>query len=204
MTVYEPLATEPGTPPARLAAMKILIVGGYGVGKTTLVGAISEIDPLTTEADVTQASIGHDRTAGTEAKATTTVALDFGRITLRAHGLQLLLFGAPGQQRFWFMWDDLATGALGAVVLADTRRLEDSFPVIEYCEQRGLPFIVAVNEFDPHLRYPADEVRAALALAETVPIQMCDARKPASVQAVLIALAEHAVALYYAQRALSQ
>src|ERR1700755_2815374 len=147
-----------GTAARRHRAIKILLAGGFGVGKTTLGGAVSEIRPLRTEEPLTESSKHIDNTAGVERKTTTTVAMDFGRITLR-DDLVLYLFGTPGQDRFWFLWDELAQGALGAVVLADTRRLEDCFAAVDYFEERGLGFIVAINEFDGGYRYDPDEVR---------------------------------------------
>jgi uncharacterized protein len=176
-----------GGPP--LAAHKILIAGGFGAGKTTLVGAISEVRPLLTEERLSRASAGQDNLRGVRGKTTTTVALDFGRITLSEH-LVLYLFGAPGQERFWFMWDELSYGALGAVVLADVRRLRDCFPSVNYFETRGLPFIVAINCFDDAPRYDPEEVRIALDLDKDVPTVLCDARELGSVKQVLITLVE--------------
>ena len=175
-------------------ALKILLAGGFGVGKTTLVGAVSEIRPLRTEALLTEGSLGTDSTEGIEGKTTTTVAMDFGRISLHSD-LVLYLFGTPGQQRFWFMWDELAIGALGAVVLADTRRLADSFPAIDYFERRDIPFIVALNCFDGARRYDTDDVRIALDLDPGLPIVMCDARSRESAKEVLISLVEHVLAI---------
>lgn len=174
-------------------ALKILVAGGFGVGKTTLVGAVSEIRPLRTEEALTEAGRPVDDIEGVENKSTTTVAMDFGRITLR-EDLVLYLFGTPGQDRFWFLWDELAQGALGAVVLADTRRLEDCFAGIDYFERRGIPFAVAVNCFEGAERYPAETVRAALDLDEGVPLLLCDARDRETVKGVLIAVVEHALA----------
>ncbi len=160
------------------------------MGKTTLVGAVSEIKPLRTEEPLTEGSLRSDSIVGVEQKTTTTVAMDFGRISLRSD-LVLYLFGTPGQQRFWFMWDELAIGALGAVVLADTRRLADSFPAIDYFERRDIPFIVALNNFDGARRYDAGDVRVALDLDPDLPIIHCDARSRESAKQVLITLVEH-------------
>jgi uncharacterized protein len=174
--------------------VKILIAGGFGVGKTTFVGAASEIEPLSTEELITTASVDVDDLGGVEKKSTTTVALDFGRITIDRHGIVLYLFGTPGQQRFWFMWDELSAGALGAVVLADTRRLQGCFEAVDFFESRGIPFLVAVNEFDGAFRYDPDEVRAALELDPRVPIVLCDARDRHSATSALSALIRHLLA----------
>jgi len=176
-----------------LAAFKILIAGGFGAGKTTLVSAISEVRPLRTEEALTSVSASYDDLQGVENKATTTVAMDFGRITLGGRRV-LYLFGTPGQERFWFMWDDLSYGALGAVIVADTRRLADCFASVDYFEKRGLTFVVAINCFDGAHRYDPAEVRAALDLGPQVPVVLCDARQPESVKNVLITLLEHVLA----------
>ncbi|OIK28730.1 GTP-binding protein [Streptomyces malaysiense] len=183
---------EHGNFPVEPVTLKILVAGGFGVGKTTLVGAISEIRPLRTEERLTEAGRPVDDTSGVEAKDTTTVAMDFGRITLR-DDLVLYLFGTPGQQRFWFMWDELSEGALGAVVLADTRRLEDCFAAVDYFERRAIPFLVAVNCFDGAARYPSESVRRALDLDAGVPVVLCDARDRDSARDVLIGLIQHAM-----------
>src|SRR5918997_6755065 len=170
-------------------ALKILIAGGFGVGKTTFVGSVSEIRPLQTEEVLTGAE-GADDTSGVENKRTTTVTMDFGRITI-TEDLQLYLFGTPGQDRFWFLWDELSQGALGAVVLADTRRLADCFPSIDYFEQRGTPFVVAVNCFDDERRFSAEAVAGALDLDPDVPVVLFDARDQAAARNVLIELVEY-------------
>src|SRR4051794_20371432 len=172
-------------------AIKILIAGGFGAGKTTLVGAVSETRPLRTEEVLTDQGVGVDDVSGVEAKSTTTVAMDFGRITMKDQFV-LYLFGTPGQERFWFMWDELAVGALGAVVLADARRLADCFPSIDYFERRGTPFIVAVNCFEGARQYELDEVRLALNLAPNIPVVLCDARQRESGKTILINLVQHA------------
>ena len=181
--------SDPG-PGGPLAAFKILIAGGFGVGKTTLVSAISEVRPLRTEEALTSAGARHDDLQGVEDKTTTTVAMDYGRITLGGRRV-LYLFGTPGQERFWFMWDDLSSGAIGAVVLADTRRLADCFASIDYFEKRRLAFVVAVNCFDGAHRYDPAEVQAALDLGPQVPVVLCDARQAESVKNVLITLVEY-------------
>ena len=175
------------------ASTKIVISGGFGSGKTTFVGSVSEIMPLRTEALVTTASVGVDGLEATPHKSTTTVAMDFGRITL-ADDLVLYLFGTPGQRRFWFMWDDLIRGAIGAVILVDVRRLQDSFAAVDFFEARKLPFIVAINEFDGAPRYPLPTVRQALALPDHIPMVTVDARDRQSARAALIAVSEYALA----------
>src|SRR5258706_11736007 len=183
----DPVAAA-GIPPV---TTKILVAGGFGVGKTTLVGTISEVRPLRTEEPLTGMGIGVDDVTAVKHKTTTTVAMDFGRITF-AGGVVLYLFGTPGQERFWFMWDELAFGALGAVVLADTRRLADCFASVDYFERRGTPFIVAANCFEGARRYGLDEVQQALNLDPHVPVLLCDARQRQSSRDVLITLLQHA------------
>jgi hypothetical protein len=175
-------------------SVKIVVAGGFGVGKTTFVGAVSEIEPLRTEALMTEASTPVDDLTMLPDKTTTTVAMDFGRITL-AQDLVLYLFGTPGQNRFWFMWDDITRGAIGAVVLVDTRRLADCFGAVDYVEQRGIPFLVALNAFDGVLLHEVDEVRDALQVSAEVPFVVTDARDRESVKDVLVRLVEHAMAV---------
>jgi signal recognition particle receptor subunit beta len=182
---------------ASFVSLKILVAGGFGVGKTTFVGSVSEIRPLRTEELLTEAGRPVDDLGGVERKTTTTVAMDFGRITFD-DALALYLFGTPGQDRFWFLWDELADGALGAAVLADTRRLQDCFPAVDYFERRGLPFVVAVNCFSGAHTYAVHDVRDALDLDPDTPVVLCDARERESAKEVLIALVEQARRVYTA------
>nr|WP_217637977.1 ATP/GTP-binding protein [Actinopolyspora saharensis] len=174
-----------------------MVAGGFGVGKTTFVGSVSEIVPLTTEAVMTEASQGIDDLAATPGKNSTTVAMDFGRLSLD-EDLILYLFGTPGQQRFWFMWDDLVRGAIGAVVLVDTRRLADCFSAIDFFEDRGTPYVIGVNCFDGRLQHNLEEVREALAVGSDVPLLSCDARDQASTKEALISLVEYAMSKWVA------
>ncbi len=191
------IADNPASTPV---SIKILIAGGFGAGKTTMVGAVTEIRPLQTEELLTDASSGIDRLTGVERKTTTTVAMDFGRISID-DDIVIYLFGTPGQERFWFMWDELAMGALGAVVLADTRRLADCFPAVDYFEQRHMPFVVAVNCFTGARRFNPAEVRAALSVDPGVPVILCDARERSSSRDVLVALVDHALGMLEAAHA---
>ncbi|WP_028476951.1 ATP/GTP-binding protein [Nocardia sp. CNY236] len=184
--------SDPSGMPQLAASVKILVAGGLGVGKTTMVSTISEVPPLRTEELITEMSTGVDDLTGVEQKITTTVALDFGRLTID-RDLVLYLFGTPGQDRFWFLWEELARGALGAVVLADTRRLDDSFAAVDFFERRRLPFMVGVNCFEGAPHYTVQEVRDALDLDPVTPVMLCDVRDRGSCKTMLLTLVEHLI-----------
>src|SRR5690348_17363469 len=192
----EPYGRDPGQAPVTI---KILSAGGFGAGETTLVGAVTEIRALRTEEPLSGPSAYVDNLNGVQRKSTTTGALDFGRITIRDN-LVIYLFGTPGQERFWFMWDELARGALGAIVLADTRRLADCFPSVDYFERRAIPFVVAVNCFEGARRYRSKDVQSALDLDPEVPVILCDARHSTSGRDVLVSLVEHALVVMSGHR----
>ena len=176
----------------QVSAVKFVVAGGFGVGKTTFIGAVSEVRPLTTEAAMTSVSAGVDDGSMVKSKTTTTVALDFGRISIDPT-LILYLFGTPGQERFGFMWDDLAVGAIGGIALVDTRRIDDSFVAIDWFEARDVPFIVAVNSFEGSQEFSLDEIREALGVPDAIPVMQCDARSKEDVKAVLLGLVGHLV-----------